>query len=106
MIMTVIVSVFCREILILMQTPADIIDDAYAYIFIIFVGIPVTYLYNLTSGIIRSLGDSKTPVYFLLMASALNIVLDILFITQFDSGVAGSGPTPRLSPSWSPASPA
>ena len=90
MIMTVIVSVFCREILILMQTPADIIDDAYAYIFIIFVGIPVTYLYNLTSGIIRSLGDSKTPVYFLLMASALNIVLDILFITQFDSGVAGA----------------
>ena len=89
-IMTVIVSGFCREILILMQTPADIIDDAYAYIFIIFVGIPVTYLYNLTSGIIRSLGDSKTPVYFLLMASALNIVLDILFITQFDSGVAGA----------------
>lgn len=89
-IMTVIVSVFCREILILMQTPADIIDDAYAYIFIIFVGIPVTYLYNLTSGIIRSLGDSRTPVYFLLMASALNIVLDILFITQFDSGVAGA----------------
>ena len=89
-IMTVIVSVFCREILILMQTPADIIDDAYAYIFIIFVGIPVTYLYNLTSGIIRSLGDSKTPVYFLLMASALNIVLDIIFVLFFHAGVFGA----------------
>lgn len=86
----VVTALLCRPILEAMATPADIIDDAYAYIFIIFVGIPVTYLYNLTSGIIRSLGDSKTPVYFLLMASALNIVLDILFITQFDSGVAGA----------------
>ena len=70
-----------------------------------FVGIPVTYLYNLTSGIIRSLGDSKTPVYFLLMASALNIVLDILFITRL-TPASRERPMPRLSPSWSPASPA
>ena len=79
-----------RPLMAAMEVPDAIFEDAYAYIFIIFVGIPVTYLYNLTSGIIRSLGYSKTPVYFLLMASALNIVLDILFITQFDSGVAGA----------------
>lgn len=90
-VMTVLVSVFCREILVLMRTPSDIIDQAYAYIFIIFVGIPVTYLYNLTSGIMRSLGDSKTPVYFLLIASALNIVLDLVFIMKLGMNVEGAG---------------
>lgn len=88
--MAISVSAACRWILEIMQTPANIIDDAYSYIFIIFLGIPATYLYNLTAGIIRSLGDSKTPVYLLMMASAMNIVLDILFITQFHSGVAGA----------------
>ncbi len=90
-IMTIFVSVFCRQILELMQTPDNIIDDAYNYIIIIFLGIPVVYLYNLTSGIMRSLGDSKTPVYFLLFASVLNIILDIIFITQLNTGVAGAG---------------
>lgn len=90
-VMTLIVSVFCRQILELMQTPSNIIDQAYSYIFIIFVGIPVTYLYNITSGIMRSLGDSKTPVYFLLLASGINIVLDLVFITQIGMGVEGAG---------------
>ena len=90
-VMTLIVSVFCRQILELMQTPSNIIDQAYSYIFIIFVGIPVTYLYNITSGIMRSLGDSKTPVYFLLLASGINIVLDLIFITQIGMGVEGAG---------------
>ncbi len=90
-IMTTFVCVFCRDILMLMQTPANIIDQAYAYIFIIFLGIPVTYLYNMTSGIMRSLGDSKTPVYFLLLASGLNIILDLLFIAYFGMGVEGAG---------------
>ena len=90
-VMTVLVSVFCRQILQLMQTPANIIDQAYAYIFIIFLGIPVTYLYNMTSGIMRSLGDSKTPVYFLLLASGINIVLDLFFIDKLGMGVEGAG---------------
>lgn len=90
-VMTILVSIFCRQILELMQTPSNIIDMAYDYIFVIFVGIPVTYLYNITSGVMRSLGDSKTPVYFLLLASAVNIVLDIVFITQFGMGVEGAG---------------
>lgn len=90
-VMTVLVSVFCRQILQLMQTPANIIDQAYAYIFIIFLGIPVTYLYNMTSGIMRSLGDSKTPVYFLLLASGINIVLDLFFIAKLGMGVEGAG---------------
>lgn len=90
-VMTVLVTVFCRPILQLMQTPQNIIDSAYAYIFIIFLGIPVTYLYNMTSGIMRSLGDSKTPVYFLLLASAINIALDLLLIAVFHMGVEGAG---------------
>lgn len=88
-IMTVLISIFCMDILKLMKTPENIIDEAYSYIVIIFLGIPVTYLYNLLSGIIRSLGDSKTPVYFLVLSSILNIILDILSIGVFHMGVAG-----------------
>ncbi len=65
-VMTAAVGVLCMDILRWMNTPEDIIQGAYDYIFVIFMGIPVTYMYNLLAGIIRSLGDSKTPVYFLL----------------------------------------
>lgn len=88
-VMTVIVCLFCMDILKFMKTPSDIIQEAYNYIFIIFLGIPVTYLYNLTAGIIRSLGDSRTPVYFLVLSSVINILLDIISIGVFHMGVAG-----------------
>lgn len=90
-VMTIVVSIFCMDILRLMQTPNNIIQQAYSYIFIIFLGIPVTYLYNLTAGIMRSLGDSKTPVYFLLLASGINILLDVVLIAGFHTGVEGAG---------------
>lgn len=90
LIMTVFVCVYCEKILIWMKTPSDIIDGAYSYIFVIFLGIPATYLYNLLSGIIRSLGDSKTPLYFLLLSSVLNIILDLLLIIVAGMGVAGA----------------
>lgn len=89
-VMTVVVCVLCRQILEWMNTPSDIIDGAYSYIFIIFVGIPVIYLYNLLSGIIRSLGDSKSPLVFLLFSSVLNIILDLVLILVFHMGVAGA----------------
>lgn len=89
-VMTVLTVVFCRPILQLMRTPENIIDDAYVYIVIIFAGIPATYLYNLVSGIIRSMGDSKTSVIFLTLASVLNIVLDLVLIITFRMGVAGA----------------
>lgn len=89
-VMTVVTVVFCRPILKLMQTPENIIDGAYSYIVIIFIGIPVTYLYNLVAGIIRSMGDSKTPVVFLVLASVLNIMLDMVFIVGFHTGVSGA----------------
>ncbi len=89
-VLTVATALLCRTILTLMHTPADIFADAYAYIFIIFLGIPTTFLYNLLAGIIRSLGDSRTPVYFLALASFLNIFLDFALILWFEAGVAGA----------------
>lgn len=88
-VMTIAVCMLCMPILRLMNTPDNIIDEAYSYIFVIFLGIPVTYLYNLLSGIIRSLGDSKTPVYFLILSSIINIILDIVSIGLLNMGVAG-----------------
>lgn len=87
--MTAVVGMLCMRILEWMNTPADIIQGAYDYIFVIFMGIPVTYFYNLLAGIIRSLGDSKTPVYFLLLSSALNIALDFVTILVLGMGVNG-----------------
>jgi len=88
--MTVTVCLLCRNILAVMRTPGDIIDGAYAYIFVIFLGIPVTYLYNMLSGIIRSMGDSTTPLYFLLISSLLNVALDLFTILVLKMGVAGA----------------
>lgn len=89
-IMTLVVTLLCHPILIWMKTPEDIIDGAYQYIVIIFIGIPVTYLYNMLSGIIRSLGDSKTPVLFLTLSSVLNIILDLFCIIKLNMGVSGA----------------
>ncbi len=91
LVMTVFVTMLCRNILTWMHTPEDIFENAYAYILIIFFGIPATYLYNILSGIIRSMGDSKTPLAFLLLSSGLNIGLDVLCIVVFKMGVAGAG---------------
>ncbi len=90
LVLTAATGLLCRQILTVMLTPADIFDNAYAYIFVIFMGIPATFLYNLLAGIIRSLGDSKTPVYFLALSSVLNIALDFALILGFQAGVAGA----------------
>ncbi|MCR4833446.1 MAG: MATE family efflux transporter, partial [Butyrivibrio sp.] len=89
-VMTLLVSIFCRDILIAMDTPSESLDYAYDYIFVIFLGIPIIYMYNLLSGIIRALGDSKHPVEFLVIASFVNIGLDLLFILVFHMGVTGA----------------
>ena len=89
-VMTLVVSVLCRQILVAMNTPVEVIDYAYDYIFVIFVGIPVIYMYNLLSGILRAVGDSKHPVMFLVIASFINIGLDLLFILVMHMGVMGA----------------
>lgn len=89
-VMTILVVMLCRPILQTMRTPVNIIDSSYEYIVVIFLGIPVTYLYNMTAAILRSLGDSKTPVIFLVLAAILNIFLDLLCIIVFHMGVSGA----------------
>lgn len=89
-VMTAVVVILCKNILLWMNTPGDIFEYAYLYILIIFWGIPASYLYNLLSGIIRSLGDSRTPLLFLLLSSVLNIGLDLLCIVTFQMGIAGA----------------
>ena len=86
---TLITVIACRPILELMQTPADIIDLSYHYIVVIFAGIPAIMLYNILSAYLRSLGDSITPVIFLVLSAGLNIGLDLLFIVTFHWGVFG-----------------
>lgn len=87
---TLITVITCRPILELMQTPADIIDMSYHYIVVIFAGIPAIILYNILSAYLRSLGDSITPVIFLVLSAGLNIGLDLLFIVTFHWGVFGA----------------
>ena len=90
-VLTLASVIFCRRILIVMNTPTDIIDHAYNYIVVIFIGIPTVFLYNMVSGVIRSLGDSKTPVVFLVLSSIINVVLDFFLILVCNMGVAGAG---------------
>ncbi len=89
-VLTAATCLGCRAILTVMNTPEDIFAQAYDYIFIIFLGIPAGLLYNLLAGIIRSLGDSRTPVYFLALSSGLNIALDLVLILYARMGVAGA----------------
>lgn len=89
-VMTVLTTCFCHHILVLMKTPENILEASYAYIWVIFLGIPATFLYNMTSGVIRALGDSRTPVIFLVMSSFLNIGLDLFFIINLHWGVQGA----------------
>ena len=89
-VMTVISMAFMKPLLILMNTPADIFQDAYKYIMIICAGIFTQVMYNLLAGILRALGNSKTPLYFLLFSAVLNIVLDLVLIIVFRLGAAGA----------------
>ena len=90
LIITSFTVIFCRFMLVALKTPDNIIDMSYSYFVIILAGIPVIFFYNILSGIIRSVGDSKTPLYFLLISAVLNILLDLLFIAVFKLGIPGA----------------
>lgn len=89
-LMTVLSMSFMKQILHLMHTPEDIYGEAYSYIMIICGGIVAQVLYNLLASILRALGNSKIPLYFLILAALLNIVLDLVFIIVFHLGAAGA----------------
>ena len=79
-----------EPVLRLLNTPADIMDGALLYLRIVFGGIPVIMAYNLLASILRALGDSKTPLYAMIVAALINVVLDLLFVMGFHWGIAGA----------------
>jgi putative MATE family efflux protein len=83
-------ALLTNRILQTMQTPDDMFDDARAYISILFSGIFVTMAYNILANLSRSIGDSRTPLIFLIAATFVNIALDLLFILAFGWGVSGA----------------
>lgn len=89
-VLTLLTVSLTRPMLMLMQTPEDILDGAVIYIGWIFAGIPFIFLYNMVAGIMRALGDSKTPLFFLIMTSAMNIGLDLLFVIPLNMGILGA----------------
>lgn len=86
----VVTCLCCSAILHVMSTPAAIFEDAYWYLLITFIGVPATFYYNFLSSVIRALGDSKTPFWFLLFSTVLNILLDLFCILVLDWGVPGA----------------
>ena len=89
-ILTALFMIFMKPLLILMNTPSDIFSDAYSYIMIVSGGILAQMLYNLLSSVLRALGNSKTPLYFLILSALLNIVLDLVLIVGFKMGAPGA----------------
>lgn len=89
-VMTLISQLTCAPVLRMLNTPENIIGNAILYLRIMFGSIAVVTLYNLLAAILRALGDSRTPLYAMLVASAVNIVLDLIFVVPFKWGVAGA----------------
>ena len=114
LLLTLLASVVCTALglfaaplmLEMMDTPADVIGEAAEYLRIYFAGVAGLMFYNIGSGILRAVGDSRRPLYFLIFSAVMNIVLDLLFIAVFHWGVWSALPTPPSSrrfsrPSWS-----
>jgi len=90
-VLTILSVVFTKPALVMMNTPVEILDDAYSYLIVINAGVGAAVLFNLLANLLRALGDSRTPLLFLVIASILNILLDLVFILVFKMGVAGAG---------------
>lgn len=89
-VLTIIGMIFLYPLLEILNTPLDIIQEAYSYISVIVLFIFVMFAYNLCAGLMRAIGNSVMPLVFLIVSSLLNVILDILFITQFHMGIQGA----------------
>ena len=89
-LLVLIGQLIAKPVLVLLQTPPEILGNTLLYIRIMFMGVPVVMAYNLLACILRSLGDSKTPLHAMIIASLLNIGLDVLFVFVFQWGIAGA----------------
>jgi len=81
---------FSKDIVVLMDTAPDIIDSSVSYLRIFFMGMVFNFVYNIGAGILRAVGDSKRPLYVLMISCVINIILDIIFVVYFKTGVAGA----------------
>lgn len=90
-VLTVVGYALSRPLMVLLKTPENILDDAVLYLHIIMAGSLALVFYNWIASVLRALGDSVTPLVFLVVSSILNIILDLLFVTKFHWGVAGVG---------------
>jgi putative MATE family efflux protein len=90
-VLTILTVVFVRQLLAVMQTPAETIDAAYDYIIVLFASLSVIMAYNILAALMRALGNSRAPLYFLMLSCVLNIILDFVFIVGFGWGTAGAG---------------
>lgn len=88
--LTIVSQIFLRKVLILLKTPDGIIDQTDAYMRVILLFVFITVLYNMFSAILRAIGNSRTPLYFLVLSSVINVVLDIWFVKYLDMGVQGA----------------
>ena len=90
LLLTILSLTFLRPLLLFMNTPAAIFEDAYRYIAIIYAGMLSTIAYNMFAGILRAMGNSRSPLYFLILSSVINIALDLLFVLKLGMGVSGA----------------
>ena len=88
--LSIATALLARPILRWIGTPEDIMDEAYGYIVYIFAGMTATMIYNLGSGVLRAVGNTRTPLFFLVLACAVNVALDLLFVVVFHMGVSGA----------------
>ena len=88
--LSVLALTFLRPLMRFMNTPAAIFEDAYIYIAIIAGGMTATVAYNMFAAILRAMGNSRSPLYFLILSSLLNIVMDVLFVMVFEMGIGGA----------------
>ena len=90
LVIMLISVIFLYPLLTLLHTPANIIDEAYSYISVVTIFVGVMFAYNLCAGLLRAIGNSVMPLVFLIISSIINVILDLLFITQFQMGVQGA----------------
>ena len=89
-VIEILSQILVLPLLKLLDTPSDILPMALLYLRILFAGIPIVMTYNLLASLLRALGDGRTPLYAMVVASVLNILLDILFVAGFHTGVGGA----------------
>ncbi len=89
-VLLILGQMIARPVLLLLQTPTDILESSLLYLRIMYMGVPIVMAYNLSACILRSLGDGKTPLYAMIVAAVVNILLDLLFVLGFGLGIGGA----------------